>query len=90
MLGFMITVNPKDPDEKAKGMKDVCFVMMVTDDALQDEHEVACAKAVLHAVQSVPAGAHHKSSVCFGWRWVLQKQVPSSFSDFLENLDRDR
>jgi hypothetical protein len=49
MLGFMITTNPKDPDEKANGMKDVSFVMMVTDDSLQDEHEVACAKAMLYS-----------------------------------------
>jgi hypothetical protein len=49
MLGFMITTNPKDPDEKAKGMRDVSFVMMVTDDTLQDEHEVACAKAMLYS-----------------------------------------
>jgi hypothetical protein len=49
MLGFMITVNRKDPDKKAKGMKDVSFVMMVTEDALQDKHEVACAKAVLYS-----------------------------------------
>jgi hypothetical protein len=47
MLGFMITTNSLDEDDKAKGIKSVSFVMMVTDDALQDEHEVACAKSII-------------------------------------------
>ena len=36
MLGFMITTNPKDEEQRAKGVKEVNFVMMVTDDTLQD------------------------------------------------------
>jgi hypothetical protein len=48
MLGFMITTNSLDEDDKAKGIKQVSFVMMVTDDALQDEHEVACAKSIIY------------------------------------------
>ena len=44
----MITTNPTDPADKEKGLKDVSFVMVVTDDVLQDEHEVACAKAQMY------------------------------------------
>jgi hypothetical protein len=48
MLGFMITTNPTDDEQRAKGVKEVNFVMMVTDDTLQDEHGVACAKAIVY------------------------------------------
>jgi hypothetical protein len=44
MLGFMITANPTDPVEKVKGLKELLFVMIFSDDVLQDDHEVACKK----------------------------------------------
>jgi hypothetical protein len=34
-LGFMITLNPIDEEQKGKGMKDASFVMMIMDDNLQ-------------------------------------------------------
>ena len=48
LLGFMITRNSSDPDDRAKGIKDVRFVMMTTDDTLQDEAQVISAKAELY------------------------------------------
>ena len=48
MLGFMIITNSTDEEEKSKGIKNVIFVMMFTDDCLQDEQEVACAKAIVY------------------------------------------
>jgi hypothetical protein len=48
MLGFMIVSNSTDEEQRAKGIKEVNFVMMVTDDGLQDEWEVACAKKVVY------------------------------------------
>jgi hypothetical protein len=48
LLGFMIATNPIDEESKVKGIKDVTFVMMVTDDCLQDDWEVACAKSVVY------------------------------------------
>jgi hypothetical protein len=48
LLGFMITTNTADEESKAKGLKEVTFVMMVTDDCLQDDWEVACAKNVVY------------------------------------------
>lgn len=48
MLGFMITTNSTDEGDKEKGVKKISFVMMVTDDCLQDEHEVACAKNTVY------------------------------------------
>jgi hypothetical protein len=48
LLGFMITTNSSDEESKAKGLKEVTFVMMVTDDCLQDDWGVACAKSVLY------------------------------------------
>jgi hypothetical protein len=42
-LGFMIAWNSDEV-----GKKDVKFVMMVTDDTLQDEWEVACAKKYIY------------------------------------------
>jgi hypothetical protein len=44
VLGFMIATNPVDQEDKEKGIKDLQFVMMITDDTLQDDWEVACAK----------------------------------------------
>ena len=44
VLGFMIATNPVDQEDKKKGIKDLQFVMMITDDTLQDDWEVACAK----------------------------------------------
>lgn len=49
MLGFMLTTNAQDPVDKEKGLKDVSFVFMVTNDVLQDEHEVACAKKIIYS-----------------------------------------
>jgi hypothetical protein len=48
LLGFMITTNATDEESKAKGLKEVTFVMMVTDDCLQDDWEVACAKSIVY------------------------------------------
>jgi hypothetical protein len=48
MLGFMIATNSTDPEAKAQGIKDVTFVMMLTDDSLQDEWAVTCAKAYVY------------------------------------------
>ena len=48
LLGFMITANATDDESKAKGLKEVTFVMMVTDDCLQDDWEVACAKSIVY------------------------------------------
>jgi hypothetical protein len=48
LLGFMITTNSTDKESKAKGLKDVTFVMMVTNDCLQDDWGVACAKSVVY------------------------------------------
>jgi predicted lactoylglutathione lyase len=48
MLGFMIATNTTDQEAKAQGIKDVTFVMMLTDDSLQDEWAVACAKAYVY------------------------------------------
>lgn len=47
-LGFMIVTNPKDIEAKAKGVKDVTFVMMVTNDGTQDDWAVACGKAYIY------------------------------------------
>ena len=44
----MITTNATDEESKAKGLKEVTFVMMVTDDCLQDDWEVACAKSIVY------------------------------------------
>jgi hypothetical protein len=48
LLGFMLTTNSSDKESKAKGLKEVTFVMMVTDDCLQDDWGVACAKGVVY------------------------------------------
>jgi hypothetical protein len=48
LLGFMIASNASDEESRAKGIKEVTFVMMITDDCLQDDWEVACAKSVLY------------------------------------------
>ena len=45
LIGFMIITNSMDEDDRLKGMKDVKFVFMVSDDMLQDEWEVMCAKS---------------------------------------------
>eukprot|EP00980_Cylindrotheca_fusiformis_P023019 scaffold10054_cov140-Cylindrotheca_fusiformis.AAC.10 len=58
-LGFMIVTNPTDPNLKADGIKDVTFVMMVTDDSRQDDWAVACGKSYIyqnhlpHAIKKV-------------------------------------
>lgn len=47
-IGFMVAHNATDPEAKASGKQCVTFVMMFTDDSLQDEIEVICAKALLY------------------------------------------
>eukprot|EP00980_Cylindrotheca_fusiformis_P024057 scaffold11480_cov117-Cylindrotheca_fusiformis.AAC.1 len=47
-LGFMIVTNPDDPALKEKGIKDVKFVMMVTDDSCQDDWAVAASKLYIY------------------------------------------
>eukprot|EP00980_Cylindrotheca_fusiformis_P025942 scaffold14950_cov156-Cylindrotheca_fusiformis.AAC.1 len=47
-LGFMIVTNPADQALKTKGIKDVKFVMMVTDDSRQDDWAVACGKSYIY------------------------------------------
>ena len=47
-LGFMIITNPIDADLNAKGMKDVTFNMMVTNDGHQDAWAVQCGKSYIY------------------------------------------
>jgi hypothetical protein len=47
-LGFMIATNAEDEADRAKGVKDVKFVMMFTDDGLQDDWQIACAKHTIY------------------------------------------
>jgi hypothetical protein len=47
-LGFMIVTNSEDPELRAKGSKDVTFVMMVTNDSTQDDWGVACGKSYIY------------------------------------------
>jgi hypothetical protein len=54
-------MNSLDEDDKAKGIKSVSFIMMVTDDCLQDKHEVACAKKTVYQQYLPP----HVKKVCF-------------------------
>lgn len=44
----MIITNSLVPVVDSQGLKEVNFVMMLTDDTLQDEHEVACTKAEVY------------------------------------------
>ena len=44
----MIASNASDEESRAKGIKEVTFVMMITDDCLQDDWEVACVKNVVY------------------------------------------
>jgi hypothetical protein len=44
----MIASNASDEESRAKGVKEVTFVMMITDDCLQDDWEVACGKNVVY------------------------------------------
>ena len=44
----MIVTNPKDEESKTKKMKDVTFVMLVTNDGMQDDWAVACAKSYIY------------------------------------------
>ena len=48
MLGFMLMWNLTDPIEKAKGIKEVRYIMMLTDDGLQNEWAVICAKLEIY------------------------------------------
>jgi hypothetical protein len=43
LLGFMIGSNLRDEESRVAGLKDVRFIMMITDDTLQDEWPVMCA-----------------------------------------------
>jgi hypothetical protein len=47
LLGFMIASNASDEESRAKGIKDVTFVMMITDDCRQDDWEVAWVKNII-------------------------------------------
>ena len=47
-IGFMIISNSTDPAVREKGLKEVQFIMMFTDDTKQDDHSVACAKAEIY------------------------------------------
>ena len=60
-IGFMIVTNSTDPAVRAKGIKEVKFVMMLTDDTVQDEWEVACAKYEI-CTNHLPEGIKR---VCF-------------------------
>jgi hypothetical protein len=48
LLDFMITTNSTNEETKAKELKEVTFVMMVTNDCLQDDWDMACANIVVH------------------------------------------
>jgi hypothetical protein len=67
LLGFMITTNATDEESKAKGLKEVTFVMMVTDDCLQDDWEVLWAKNVV-CKEHLP---EHIAKVCSLCRMAL-------------------
>ena len=60
MLGFMLMWNSTDPEERARGVKEVRFVMMLTDDSLQDEWAVVCAK---HEIYKNHLLAHIKKAI---------------------------
>jgi hypothetical protein len=47
-LGFMIATNAADNADREKGVKDVKFVMMFTDDGLQDAWQIACTKYTIY------------------------------------------
>lgn len=47
-LGFMIISNPEDAEARQNGVKEVKFVMMFTDDSLQDEVAIASAKTEIY------------------------------------------
>jgi hypothetical protein len=61
LLGFMITRNPNsddnaetennnnDKNSNDEGYKKVTFVMLLTDDTLQDDWEVACGKNIIYS-----------------------------------------
>ena len=44
----MVVSNPTDEEAKSKGMKDVSFVILMTDDTLQDKWGVITAKQYLY------------------------------------------
>jgi hypothetical protein len=48
LLGFMIVTNSTDEEDQKNGVKDVRFVFMVSDDSVQDEWEVMCAKSDIY------------------------------------------
>jgi hypothetical protein len=48
LLGFMIIINSMIEDERSRGIKDVRFVLMATDDTKQDEWNVMCAKSEVY------------------------------------------
>jgi hypothetical protein len=47
MIGHMIVTNSSDLEARAKGVKDVKFVMLLSDDTLQDDDAVICAKHLI-------------------------------------------
>jgi hypothetical protein len=50
LLGFMVETNPTNPTDadKEKGLKDCFFVMLITDDTLQDDWEVAVGTNIVY------------------------------------------
>jgi hypothetical protein len=48
-LGFMILYNSTDPKLREQNKKEAEYVMLFTDDSLQDETEVMCGKAYVYA-----------------------------------------
>lgn len=68
-LGFMIVTSSRDPDAREKGIKEVKFVMMFTDDTNQDEQAVASAKHEIYT-KHLPGGVtkvhfHSDGAGCF-------------------------
>lgn len=48
LLGFMIIINSTIQEERERGIKDVRFALLVTDDTKQDEWSVMCAKSEVY------------------------------------------
>jgi hypothetical protein len=67
LIGHMLIRNSEDADARAKGLKDVRFVFLVTDDGAQDEWEVICAKAFVfqHYVQTPKVLSQSDGAGCF-------------------------
>jgi hypothetical protein len=84
LLEFMIASNLRDEESRAAGLKDVRFVMMITDDTLQDDWSAMCTKHEIYS-NHLP-----ESQVSIRWRGLLQQYAQPHCSSFLGCLDRDR